>query len=69
MNTRNDPDYRFSAATEVLVIGMIKITLALFIFSFSTLAVETVKLFIMKADTWMTDSSRQVSKNIIDLYK
>lgn len=69
MNAEKNTDYRFTAARELFVIGLIKITLALLVFTFSTLIAETVRVYAGQADNFMKDASRVISLRILDLYR
>lgn len=61
--------YRHSPAREFLVVAMIKVTLAAFLFTFSTVIAETARVYVFKADNWMTEKSVVVSRKILDLYR
>lgn len=69
MNAEKNTDHRFSAAWEFFIVALIKITLALLVFSFSTLIAETMRLYAGQADNWMKDTSRVISLKIVDLYR
>jgi uncharacterized membrane protein YidH (DUF202 family) len=69
MNAEKNNDYRFSAAGEFLLIALLKITIALLVFTFSAGIVQTVKAYTAQADNWMKDTSRVISLRILDLYR
>lgn len=69
MNAEKNIDHRFSAAREFLVIALLKITIALLVFTFSAVIAETVSVYIVQADNWMKETSRAISLRILDLYR
>jgi hypothetical protein len=69
MNAEKNIDYRFSAAWEFLVIVLLKITIALLVFTFSALIAETARVYVVQADNWMKETSRVISLKILDLYR
>jgi hypothetical protein len=69
MNVFKNTDYNLSAAREFLVITLVKISLALLVFTFSAVIAETVSVYAVQADNWMKDTSRVISLKILDLYR
>jgi hypothetical protein len=58
-----------SAIREVLVIGIVKIVLAIAVFALSTVIVETAKAYYFRANSWLNDGSQAVSREVVDLYR
>jgi hypothetical protein len=68
MNGEKDISY-LPAIREVLVIGIIKIILAVVVFAFSAVITETVKIYFFQADSWLTDNSQAASRRVLELYR
>ena len=69
MNAEKNIDYKFSATREFMVIALVKITVALLVFTFSAMIAETVSVYVVQADNWMKDTSKVISLRILDLYR
>jgi hypothetical protein len=68
MQGEKDISY-LSAIREVMVIGIIKVVLAVIVFAFSTVITETIKIYFFQVDSWLTDNSQAVSRKVLDLYR
>lgn len=67
---KEDKDLTYaSAIREVIVIGIIKVLVAIAVFVFSTVITETVRIYVYQVDLWLTDNSQAVSRKVLDLYR